>query len=217
MTDEPRFTENSGEELVIRDSGPGEIAAREIESVAIYPYHRDPGYRPWLRKPGPPKPTHYELLLAVMEKHVDRAVIASRCSLVFAVILFVDLLLPKTMADVEVLHYRIAPSGTNQMELSDGRFINISKKAMRKMKGRQLTIASTRIFDVPYRMIDKENNQASFEISMWGNFIFGPIVLLLTSLFGILWRKGFELRFNLGVASAVVSMLNIAFLHVHQF
>ena len=192
-----------------------QISSQDIEKV--YPYHRDPGYRPWLRPAGPRKPTPYEEILAMMARHINYAVMASRCTFIFAVVIVLDFTLPKTPHAIEVIGYNTSPGGTIQMELNDGSVINISKKAMRKMKGQFLTISRTRIFSVPYRMTDQENNSAAIEISIYGNFIFWPLVLLLTSLVGVLYRRGVELRFNLGVASVVLALLNIAVLHVHEF
>lgn len=187
------------------------------ETEPEYFYHRDPGYRPWLIAKMPKKPTPYEEILAMMARHVDYAVIGSKCALVFSLVIVLDFMLPKTPQAVNVVGYKRSPAGTYQMQLNDSSVINVSKKAMRTLKGNVLTVARTQFFRVPYRLTDKENNTASVEISIYGNFIFGPVVLLLTSLVGVWRRKGVELRFNLGVASVVLVFLNIAFLLVHQF
>lgn len=218
MTNELNPRENSEEVY-----STGEISAyalaeplsQELEPANFY--HRDPAYRPWVIAATPKKPTPYEEILAMMARHVNHAVIACRLTLVFAVVIVLDFTLPKTLHELTVTGYNRSAAGTYQMELNDGSVINISKKAMRKLKGKLLTVSRTRFFGVPYRLMDKEKNTASVEISIYGNFIFGPLVLLLTSLVGVLYRKGVELRFNLGVASAVLALLNIAFLHVHKF
>ncbi len=198
-----------------------DLAIRETSTQEFVPahfYHRDPGYRPWLRKPNEPKKlTRYEEILAIMEKYVNYAVIGSRVTLVFAVVIVMDFFMAKVPHEVEIVGYKTSLGGTIQIQLSDQTAISVSKKATRKLKGKFLTVDRTRIFSVPYKLTDKENHTASLEISLYGNFIFGPIVLLLTSLVGVLYKKGFELRFNLGVASVVLSFLNVAFMHVHQF
>ncbi len=204
----------ANEELITREDS-GEEATQEPQHS--YSYHRDPGYRPWLRTSTPRKPTPYEEILAMMARYVDYSVIASRVCFIFSVIFVSDFILPKTQHDVKIVGYAISNGGTRQIELSDGSVINVSKKAMRKLKGQLLTISRTRIFGVPYKITDKVNNTASVEISIYGNFIFGPIVLLITSLVGSVYPKGVEFRFNLGVASLVLALLNIAFLHVHKF
>jgi hypothetical protein len=194
---------------------PAETPSYELAPANFY--HRDPGYRPWLIAATPRKPTPYEEIIAVMARHVKYAVVASRVVFIFSIVVVLDFLLPKTQHEMTVTGYHQAPSGTYQMRLNDGSVIDISKKAMRKLKTKALTITRTRFFNVPYRLTDKQNNMASVEISIYGNFIFGPLVMLLTSLVGILHRKGVELRFNLGVASVVLAMLSIAFLNVHKF
>ena len=194
-----------------------EISALAVSEVAtyepecVYAYHRDPGYRPWLRPPGPRKPTPYEEIIAMMGRNLNYAVIASKWVLIFSVFIVLDFMLPKTPNEVEVVGYHRSPAGTYQMQLNDGSVVNVSKKAMRKLKGKLLTISRTKLFGVPYRITDKENNTSPVEVSIYGNFIFMPLDLLLTSLVGVFYRKGVELRFNLGVASFVLALLNIAF------
>jgi len=198
----------------------GSLLPAEINSQETAPahfYHRDPAYRPWVAAAAPKRPTPYEEILAMMARHVKYAVIASRVVFIFSLVIAMDLLLPKVQQEVKIVGYDRSAAGTYQMKLHDGSVINISKKAMRKLKTKLLTVSRSRFFNVPYRLTDKENNTASVEISIYGNFIFGPLVLLLTSLVGILHRKGVELRFNLGVASVVLAMLNIAFMHIHKF
>lgn len=218
----------ANEDLRAHESSAEDYANQEVSDLVLsettsqeiapaYFYHRDPGYRPWLRTNKPKKPTPYEEILAMMARNLNYAVIGSRCTLVFAIIIAFDFFLSKTPHEVEVVGYNTSLGGTIQMELNDKTVINVSKKAMRKLKGNLLTVDRTRIFSVPYKLTDKESHSASLEISIYGNFIFGPLVLLLTSLVGVLYRKGVELRFNLGVASVVLSFLNIAFMHVHEF
>ena len=216
------------DKLMAQENPTADYATEEINGLAVsevytqepqrvYGYHRDPGYRPWLRPPGPRKPTPYEEIIAMMSRNLNYAVMASKWVLIFSVFIVLDFVLPKTPNEVEVVGYHRSPAGTYQMQLNDGSVVNISKKAMRKLKGKLLTISRTKLFSVPYRITDKENNTSSVEISIYGNFIFMPLALLLTSLVGVLYRRGVELRFNLGVASFVLALLNFAFFHIHKF
>jgi hypothetical protein len=215
---EPNAPAPEGENQLSKLMNESESTEMELyHSDPPYFYHRDPGYKPWLIAKMPRKPTPYEEILAMMARHVDYAVIGSRCALVFAVLIVLDFTLPKTHHEVNVVGYKRSPAGTYQMRLNDSSVINVSKKAMRTLKGKFLTVARTKFFQVPYRLTDQQNNNASVEISIYGNFIFGPIVLLLTSLTGVVRKKGVELRFNLGVASVVLVFLNISFLLVHRF
>ena len=132
-------------------------------------------------------------------------------------LIVLDFMLPKLPNEVEMVRYKTSLGGSNQMKLSDGTVVNISKEGIRKMKGRFFTISRTRIFGVPYEIRDKENNKASIEISIYGNFIFGPLALLAISLVAAFHKKNVEFRFNLGVASFFLALLNIAFFYVHKF
>src|SRR5258707_1598205 len=219
MSDEiVRTHDNLGEDYANQEKK--EVSVSEVVSQELQPghfYHRDPCYRPWLRSPGPRKPTPHEEILAMMARYLNCAVLASKGTLMFSIIIALDFMLPKSPKELEVTGYNTSLGGTIQVELNDGSVINISKKAMRKMRSKSLTVSRTRLFSVPYRISDKQNNTASIEISIYGNFIFMPLVLLATSLAGVWYKKGFELRFNLGVASFFLALLNIAFLHVHKF
>src|SRR6185369_12278841 len=113
-----------------------------------------PGYRPWLIAAAPKRPTPYEEILAIMARHVNRAVMVSRIVFVFSIVIALDFVLPKTLHEVTITGYDRSPSGTYQMELSDGTVINITKKAMRKLKGKSLTVSRTIFFGVPYRLTD---------------------------------------------------------------
>jgi len=194
---------------------PAEISSHELAPANFY--HRDPAYRPWVAAAAPKRPTPYEEILAMMARHVKYAVMASRIVFIFSLVIVLDFMLPKTQHEVKIIGYDRSAAGTYQMKLNDNTVINISKKGMKKLKTKELTVSRSRFFNVPYRITDKENNTTGVEISIYGNFIFGPIVLLLTSLVGVLHRKGVELRFNLGVASSVLALLNITFMHVHKF
>ncbi|MGC4023475.1 MAG: hypothetical protein QM734_16755 [Cyclobacteriaceae bacterium] len=187
------------------------------EQEVLYPYHRDPAYRPWVLATLPKKPTHYQEILTIMRTNVSHAVLASWISLAFALTIVADFTLPMRTNEVKVTGYDRSPAGTYQMKLSDGSVINVSKKIMRTVSGDFLSITRTNLFGIPYRITDREKHVARVEISIYGNFIFMPLSLLLTSLVGAGYKKGFELRYNLGVASSVLVFLNIAFLFIHRF
>jgi len=142
----------------------GSLLPAEINSQETAPahfYHRDPAYRPWVAAAAPKRPTPYEEILAMMARHVKYAVIASRVVFIFSLVIAMDLLLPKVQQEVKIVGYDRSAAGTYQMKLHDGSVINISKKAMRKLKTKLLTVSRSRFFNVPYRLTDKENNTAS--------------------------------------------------------
>src|ERR1051326_466948 len=92
-----------------KDLALSQLSSQELEKV--YPYHRDPGYRPWLRPAGPRKPTPYEEILAMMARNVNYAVMASRGTFIFALVIVLDFMLPKTPHAVEVVGYNTSSGG----------------------------------------------------------------------------------------------------------
>jgi len=103
MTNELTAQENASNRAI------GQIDSQELEPA--YFYHRDPAYRPWVIASAPKKPTPYEEILALMARHLNYAVIASKIVFVFSIIILLDLMLPKALHDLKVVGYDRSASG----------------------------------------------------------------------------------------------------------
>jgi curved DNA-binding protein CbpA len=184
--------------------------------------HRDPRYRP--RPPGAYNgDSKKKELLETMRSYLRYAIMISRLALLFAVVLIADYSLPPEKTKKEVLHlqskreYRGARS--YQLELEDGNTINLNRlTAQEFQRGSIITIYNSAWFSVPLQL---ENEKTQFKtkipVSIYGNFIFMPLVLLITSLLGTFYWKGVEFRFNLGVVNFFLMMLSFIFLRIHSF
>jgi curved DNA-binding protein CbpA len=190
--------------------------------VPVSKPHRDPRYRP--RPPGAyNRDSKKKELLETMRSYLRYAIMVSRLALLFAVVLIADYSLPPEKAKKEVLHlqskreYRGARS--YQLELEDGNTINLNRlTAQEFQRGSIITIYNSAWFSVPLKL---ENEKTQFKtkipVSIYGNFIFMPLVLLITSLLGTFYWKGVEFRFNLGVVNFFLMMLSFIFLRIHSF
>ncbi len=198
----------------------GERVETELPPPPVARTHRDPRYQP---RPGAPKrPSKRQELLAMMEEYLSYAILASRVALVFSMVLAADFIIPKVATKVQVVGYTISSVSrkyerTYQLELSDGSVVKISKGESQNIKGNLLTIYRTSLLGVPYKIEDKESNSVAIEISIYGNFIFAPLILLATALAGSFYKRGTEFRFNLGIVNFFMTLLNIVFLQVHKF
>ncbi|MDZ7646909.1 MAG: DnaJ domain-containing protein [Cytophagales bacterium] len=184
--------------------------------------HRDPRYRP--KPPGSySPPSKKKELLETMRAHLRHAVFVSRVALVFSAILIADLTLTPEKQQKEVvrakstIEYR--GSRSIELELRDGDKINLTPQTAEEFKrGSHITIYTSAIFAVPLLL---ENETTHFKtkipVSIYGNFIFLPLVLLITSLLGTFYWKGVEFRFNLGVVNFVLMLLSFIFLRIHSF
>jgi curved DNA-binding protein CbpA len=189
--------------------------------VPVSKPHRDPRYRP--RPPGAYNRDSKKELLETMRSYLRYAIMVSRLALLFAVVLIADYSLPPEKTKKEVLHlqskreYRGARS--YQLELEDGNTINLNRlTAQEFQRGSIITIYNSAWFSVPLQL---ENEKTQFKtkipVSIYGNFIFMPLVLLITSLLGTFYWKGVEFRFNLGVVNFFLMMLSFIFLRIHSF
>lgn len=190
--------------------------------VPVSKPHRDPRYRP--RPPGSySRSSKKKELLEVMRSYLRYAIMVSRVALIFSAVLIADYSLPMEKTQREVVHlkskkeYRGARS--YQLELEDGKTVNLNRQtAQQFQRGSVITIYNSALFSVPILL---ENEKTQFKtkipVSIYGNFVFLPLVLLITSLLGTFYWKGVEFRFNLGVVNFFLMMLSFIFLRIHSF
>jgi curved DNA-binding protein CbpA len=183
--------------------------------------HRDPRYRP--RPPGSySRASRKKEILEFMKANLKYALMASRIALLFSALLIADYTLPP-----EKIKYAVLNLDTNhnlrdrqiQLELEGGETINLNTQtALEFQQGSSITIYSSSIFSVPFML---ENERTHFKtkvfVSIYGNFAFFPLVLLITSLLGTFYWKGTEFRFNLGVVNFFLIFLSLFFLNIHNF
>lgn len=184
--------------------------------------HRDPRYKP--RPPGSfSRKTKRQELLEVMSDYLKYALIASRVALLFSVFIVFDFSLPRTKQEREVLYtsYRKEyKSGRSiQLNLKDDVVISLSNKdAVKFVQGSKIVVYRSSLFDVPVKVQNETTGfMAKVPVSIYGNFIFCPLVMIITSLFGSFYWKGVEFRFNLGVVNFFLTLLSLLFLRIHFF
>ncbi len=182
--------------------------------------HRDPRYRPRPRTTTQRKPTHREEILAMMAANLRYALMISRLTLLFSVVLITDYTLPPVKTITEVLVENPTNRGsTFKLELRDGKTVSVSREAARNLrKANKVAIYRSAWFSVPLILEDENAHyRTNIELSIYGNFIFWPILLMLTSLVGTFYWKGIEFRFNVAVVNFILLLLTLVFLQIHKF
>jgi len=184
--------------------------------------HRDPRYKP--RPAGSvSRPSKKEEMLATMQAYMNYALVTSRLTLLFSVILMADISLPAKKNKIEVVRLEtkreVRGEQTIELEFNDGATVNLSaQKALEFKRGSLLTMQKSALLSIPLSM---ENELTHFKTrvlaTIYGNFIFLPLILLITSLLGTFYSKGIEFRFNLGVVNFFLFFLNLVFLRIHTF
>lgn len=186
------------------------------------PPHRDPRYKP--RPPGSfSRKSKRQELLEVMNDYLKYALIISRLTLAFSILLALDFSLPKDKTERQVLYtsYRKEMRGGRslQLNLRDGVAISLSKKdALEFRPGSTIFIYRSSLFGVPTSVQNEKTHFiAKIPVAIYGNFIFFPVILLITSILGVFYWKGVEFRFNLGVVNFFLALLSVILLRIHFF
>ncbi len=199
----------------------GEQAVEQTEPEP--PKHRDPRYRPRPQnQQRPRRPTHREEILSMMASNLRYALMISRLTLLFSVVLIADYSLPPVKDVTEVRSERITATRYNKsfkLEFGDGKTITVSKEAARKLvRANRLVIYRSAWFSVPLTIEDEQTHyKTPIEVSIYSTFIFWPILLMLTSLVGTFYWKGVEFRFNIAIVNFLLFLLTLVFLNVHKF
>jgi curved DNA-binding protein CbpA len=184
--------------------------------------HRDPRYRP--RPPGSFSRTTKKMeMIETMREYLKYALMASRIALLFSAVLLADFVLPPEKEQKEVLAMKRGQEyrGTRsfKMELKDGETMNLNRQTANEFqRGSVITIYNSALFSVPLILENEKTHfRTEIPVSIYGNFIFLPFVLLITSLLGTFYWKGVEFRFNLGVVNCFLMLLSFIFLRIHSF
>ncbi len=181
--------------------------------------HRDPRYRP--KPPGSyARSNKRQEALEQMAAYLQHAVMISRVSFVFAIVLIADFSLPSKRIEREILQVkREWRSGSStRLRIENGRGVTLPEQVAEQFsKGSKVYIYQSAFFSVPLIMENEVTQyKADIPVSIYGNFVFFPLILLITALLGTFYWKGVEFRFNLGVVNLLLLFLNFLFLHVHK-
>lgn len=196
----------------------GEAATEQVQEPIRT--HRDPRYRPRPTTNAPRKPTHRDEILAMMASNLRYTLMISRLTLLFSIVLITDYSLPPVKTITEVLTENPTNRGSSfKLELRDGKTVSVTREGARNLRrATKIGIYRSAWFSIPLALEDESNHyRTDVQLSIYGNFIFWPILLLLTSLIGTFYWKGVEFRFNVGVVNFILFLLTLIFLQVHKF
>jgi DnaJ domain len=184
--------------------------------------HRDPRYRP-----KPPGFVHQrnsmrERLFDFMSSNLKYAVLISKVTLAFSLVLVIDFALNPKKESRKIVDKESLYGGrfsSVKVRMDNGNTLTLSGKDASKFRtGNTVILHSSPLLFVPMEMEDEGSHVAArVPVSIYGNFIFVPLVLLLTSLGGTFYKKGVEHRFNLGVMNALLLFFNFLCLRIHNF
>lgn len=174
------------------------------------PKHRDPRYRPQRSGTASGRETLREQMAGYLKYTSAISVFCfSLCC-----VLVIDYFLPmraskETIIKTEIheIRARNATSSWLVVYTDGGHTINIPSEAdVTFATGDDISINSTLLLNVG-RNIQGASGVYRIARSIYGNFIFAPIALLIMSGLGVVLRRNIEYGFNFGVVSFVILMI----------
>ena len=200
--------------LLLQASQPG---AASTEFVSPQPQHRDPRYRP--RAPRPPGyKSRNQRRFEAMVDALPYLRVAVYVVLGFCLLLAIDLALPDVLRTMTISRQYI--NGRQMREsviFGDGNFLKLHRSDAGQFRpGEQATAAYSRLCRVPLWLENSRGYRARPPVTIYGNFLAAPLLLLAMAL-GALWKRHqVEPAFNFSVVSVLLLMLNVLFLFVHH-
>jgi len=182
-------------------------------------WHRDPAYRRKQQagyKPQPPGPSPRAVL---MQSSLMLFRKVAWAGLTFCTMLVVDYLLPYRVHEEKVLTdprevRKLFFRPTDLLVTDKGHHFPLRMDELKYFEFNSIVrINTSLIFSI---LVKVENEKRNYEVNnlatIYRNFSFAPILLLGLSIIGVLWKKGVEFRFNVGVVTVLIMVLNVVFL-----
>lgn len=185
---------------------------------ATPPPHRDPAYR--RRPPGYVRKERASIK-ELIETYVSIMWKGSLAAFIFCLALLMDYMLPfvkstEKIIDIhayEGLRRSYAPA---QIMVTNERRYKLSYAEIPHFhKNDLIRVSSSRVFQIPVFAETGGGYRTKFYSTIYGNFVFMPLILLITSSLGV-FLKNNELRFNLGIVNVLILVLNLFFLFSYK-
>ena len=190
-----------------------------IFQTASQPRHRDPAYRP--QRTTPRRKSDIERMRDMMTLYLPYTVKISWLCFALTAMLVIDFAWPRmaTTERIEQVAQRRDYSRQGSVtawviSTTGGHDLDIPfDKADNFVRGEKVTVQLSRFFKIPIR-VEVRDISVAIGKSIYGNFAFAPVALLITSGLGLVARKNVDYGFNFGVASFVIFVFFIVILLV---
>jgi hypothetical protein len=183
------------------------------------PAHRDPAYKR-KKRPGVRVKGEKERILETMATMLPFANKIVYVSFAVSMFLAMDFLLPYRISQ-ETIRYAAKERMYSQrsslwtIHTDQGKIIDLPYGISDYfLVGDMIEIRSSQFLGIPVRVAgsriaDGKSGSVRIGKTIYGNFIFAPIVLLITSCFGVYHRRKIEYGFNAGVICSLILILTI--------
>jgi hypothetical protein len=182
--------------------------------------HRDPGYR---RRPTGFRAPEEAGQTVLMKKSISAIRWMAWGSLVFCAFLVVDYLLPSRVQQENIVQfvevyktYRMRLYHDEDKLITDtGREVVISKEETAHFKNDSvLVVIESRLFRIPSNLKNSSGSHTHSNLAtIYANFMFLPLLLLIASLVGVVVKKGsVDFHFSLGLVILALLLFTLIFL-----
>ncbi len=186
-------------------------------------HHRDPRYR--RRAPDPNYKSKLQLKLEMLEAYLPQALFISRCALAFSLFIALDFLFPSSreneiIARMKSKQYGLRMGSVQQLLTNKNNLFKLNREDIQYFReGMTVLVTYSTWMRVPISIESSETHyKAIIPATIYANFSFVPLILLVTSALGAFYKKGIEFRFNLGIVNLLMVILTVLFLfipHLH--
>jgi hypothetical protein len=191
------------------------LSGRAYETVSEPRPHRDPRYRH--RSPRPPVKSQGQEQYELMAHYLPPVLTLTKFFLSLCLILWIDFLLPRQVVSEEYAYKRCYSGGRRStgshcvIYTSEGsRFrLDVEKLKLPEQRG-TLELHKSLVL----REITRAANgqyQTRIGSSIYGRFLFAPLILTALCIVTLLIRKNVYWAFNVGIMGVLAFIFNIAF------
>jgi hypothetical protein len=171
--------------------------------------HRDPRYR---RPSRPVKKENRQLEL--MKNYVHLAVKVSWVGCFVCLFLLIDFCIPRNVVKDTVIGLYTNSSGRSRSHVvvsASGQRIKIGFEDLRTMtEGSTIEITKTAITSTAIKIYVPEKAHTIISMAtLYRTYVFVPLLLVVTSVLGLLMRNWIELQFNFGIVSFVLLIFTL--------
>jgi curved DNA-binding protein CbpA len=178
--------------------------------------HRDPRYRP--KPPGYRPPPKKEPIQEIMARYLPYFRWLSWAGCLLAFLLLLDFVLPyqekiESVTDVSVVTGARKNFRYFLFQTESGKEIKVySSEARLLLNEEKIEFDQTRIFQTVMYVSDEG---PTFQVKLgylYKGFVFFPLILAVTSVLGVSYRKNVEFPFNLSIVNGTMLVINLSLL-----
>jgi curved DNA-binding protein CbpA len=194
----------------------------EILQQEQQPRHRDPAYRKSTAN-APPQKSERQKILELMAQYLPWANKMIIASFAISVLLTLDYFLPKRVSLEKVLSAETTRTSAGRTATAWWTIITDKNRKLDLpfnssdyfSPGDVVKVRLTFFLNIPVS-VEEDSSRAKILKSIYGNFIFAPIILLISSILGMRFRNDVENGFNYGVITFIGLFFTVVLFLIFQ-